>query len=563
MFPVIASLLLAENLSQPTQHPRLEWPASTSATVTNSPQGPLVGQLVVAEKGQQAMTAPKTVKPVLQPAPPAVMTEIFQSQEVRPLPGQLDKVPVFNSNSPEMVRSEGILLSTFPPQGKRSPGAHLNYPLQGRFDVFAHHLTQANRPNDLTTLYLGILLYNPSPSTVTVNIQQAASFLSTPDAPFRNLPALVDNPIGYVFSGPGSRVMNQVLRGRRQNYFPAQIVIPPGESRMLVNLPIPVPKLKLARFQPPAAAQLLVNQLGEIQPLAPLMDGFSIPNQIPSSNGRSTFMQLQSNGPVYAASMAMYSRFSPDGTERVPALQDWQAMLTNGRLASPRDTAPTPPDRNSVRMYYGRVAGVSQGSSWQAKLTDKPNSIDLTIPRLGQSFSYGISTLPRGTFGTGQVQSAPMLVRYPDTAYFAHGNYGVHYNLSLPLHNSTPQLQTVAVSVQTPLNQDQLRAGLDFLNPPAPQVFFRGTVRVDFNDDFGQNQLRYVHLVQRRGQRGEPLTTVNLQPGERRNVEVDFLYPPDATPPQVLTVSTLLGANMVTTQKPLQVNSPGDQLSRN
>jgi Protein of unknown function (DUF3370) len=561
MFPVIASLLLAE-MPQPAQQPSN---FEQVATVVNSSQVPLlVAEAVAPEAGRQAtMTAPKPTDPVpAQPTSP-VMTEVFQSQQVRPLPGQLDKVPVFNSNSPEMVRSEGILLSTFPPQGKRSPGAHLNFPLQGRFDLFAHHVTQANRPHDLTTLYLGILLYNPSKSTVTVNLQQAASFLSTPDAPFRSLPALVDNPVGYVFSGPGSRVMNQVLRGRRQRYFPAQIVIPPGESRMLANLPIPVPKLRLARSQPPAAAQLLVNQMGEIQPFVPWMDEFPIQNQTPSSNGRSTFMQLQTNGPIYAASMAMYSRLNPNGTERAPALQDWQTMLVNGRLASPRDVAPTPPERQSVRIYYGRVAGISQGSAWQAKLTDKPNAADLTIPRLGQAFSYGISTLPRGTLGTGQVQSAPMLVRYPDTAYFANGNYGVHYNLDLPLYNPTRQAQAVAVSIQTPLKQDQLRTGLDFLNPPAPQIFFRGTVRIGFNDDFGQNQVRYVHLVQRRGQRGEPLTTVNLQSGERRNVEVDFLYPPDATPPQVLTVSTLLASNTVTTQKPAQGNSAKDQLSQN
>ncbi|MGB7893662.1 MAG: DUF3370 family protein, partial [Microcoleus sp.] len=44
------------------------------------------------------------------------------------------------------------------------------------------------------------------------------------------------------------------------------------------------------------------------------------------------------------------------------------------------------------------------------------------------------------------------------------------------------------------------------------------------------------HIVQRRGQQGEPLVNVNMKPGERRLVQVDFLYPPDATPPQVLTV---------------------------
>lgn len=81
-------------------------------------------------------------------------------------------------------------------------------------------------------------------------------------------------------------------------------------------------------------------------------------------------------------------------------------------------------------------------------------------------------------------------------------------------------------------------------------------MRVRFTDDLGQRQERYVHLVQRRGQRGEPLVTLNMRPGEKRDVIVDLLYPPDATPPQVLTVATLLGPSYEnTTQVPAAPNS--------
>jgi hypothetical protein len=62
---------------------------------------------------------------------------------------------------------------------------------------------------------------------------------------------------------------------------------------------------------------------------------------------------------------------------------------------------------------------------------------------------------------------------------------------------------------------------------------------VRYEGDRGQTQMRYVHLVQRRGQPGDPLATLNLPPGARREVQVDFIYPPDSTPPQVLTVKTL------------------------
>ncbi|NES98062.1 MAG: DUF3370 domain-containing protein [Desertifilum sp. SIO1I2] len=432
--------------------------------------------------------------------------EIVKPQEVRPLPGQLDSVPVFNSNSPELVLTEGILLSTFPPAGKRSQQAHLNFPFQGRFDIFAHHVARAEPPENLRTLYLGILLHNPGSQTVNVDILQAASYLSQPDAPFIQLPPVVENPDGQVYAGPGSRVMSDILRNRRQADFPASISIPPGEYRLVLNAPIPVRELT------------------------------------PPLNGRSTLMRLRSSDTVYAASLSQFARLNPDGSERAPNLAEWQQILTQGELVTPRDRTPTPPDATGS-IIYGRVAGVARGSQWRANLGNP----HLTIPEPGQAFSYGISTLRGGMQGTEQIQTAPMLVRYPDTAYAAHGNYGIHYSLTLPLHNPTNRPQTVTVKLQTPLKEDRLSAGgLRFLDPPAAQVFFRGTVRVRYPNAQGNPQTRFVHLVQRRGQQGEPLATLNLAGGDSQSdpsrnralVEIDLLYPPDATPPQVLTVET-------------------------
>ena len=438
--------------------------------------------------------------PMPAPVPPA---EIVQSQEVRRLPGQLDNVPVFNSNSPELVQTEGILLSTFPPNGKSTPAAHLNFPFQGRFDIFAHHVAKALTPDDLRTLYLGIILYNPGKEPVTVDILQAASYLSQPDAPFIELPSQVDNSAGTVYAGPGDRAMSDVLRSRRQADFPAQLVIPPQQSQLLLNLPIPVRTLE------------------------------------PPINGRSTLMRLRSDGAVYAASLAHYAPVAPDGNERAPTLEEWQQLLDKGELAGPRDRVPTPPEATIGNIIYGRVAGVAQGSEWQAQLVDSPAVQSLNIPQPGQAFSYPLSTVPRGTFGTGQIQSARMLVRYPDTAYLANGNYGVQYSLTLPLVNPTNDTQTVALAIQTPLKEDQSQRGLRFLEPPAKQVFFRGTVQIRYNDDAGLPRTRYVHLVQQRGQQAEPLVTLKMPPLNQRLVQVDFLYPPDATPPQVLTVRTL------------------------
>jgi hypothetical protein len=165
-------------------------------------------------------------------------------------------------------------------------------------------------------------------------------------------------------------------------------------------------------------------------------------------------------------------------------------------------------------------------------------SLWLNIPDSGQSIAYGISTLPGGKLGTEQNQSASMLVRYPDTAYQAHGNYGVEYRLSLPLFNRSDEAKTVTIALETPIKENIIGQGLRFLDPAAPQVFFRGTVAVNYSDDQGQAQSRFFHLVQRRGQEGQSLVTLTIPPGDWRVVQVNFLYPPDATPPQVLTIKT-------------------------
>ncbi|MFW6357909.1 MAG: DUF3370 domain-containing protein, partial [Chroococcales cyanobacterium] len=279
---------------------------------------------------------------------PPTPQEIVRPQEVRPLPGQLDNIPVFNSNSPEVVIEEGILLSTFPPNNKTNQNAHLNYPLQGRFDIFAHHISKATEENGLRTLYIGILLHNPTDKTVTIDVLPAASYLSQPDAPFIELPSKLPNPTGSVYAGPGSRAMSDILRGMRQETIPNQLVIPPRESRMLLNLPIPISTLE------------------------------------PPINGRSTYIRLNSDGEVYAASLAMFAPIDNIGNERQPTLEEWERVLENGQLATPRDRVPTPPDSTDGSFIYGRVAGVAKGSQWQAELIDNPNNRTLSIPAQGK-----------------------------------------------------------------------------------------------------------------------------------------------------------------------------------
>jgi hypothetical protein len=416
---------------------------------------------------------------------------------IRPLPGSLDEALTFNSNSPEVVQTEGILLSTFPSMGMTVPTAHLNQSLQGRFDLFAHHIARPANPTDYRTLYIGIVVHNPSRQPVTLNILQAASYLSQPDAPFLPLPAQQDNDAGTIYAGPGDRAMNDVLRGKRQAGWPSQIILAPGQTQVLSNLPIPVKGL------------------------------------VPPLNGRSTMARLWASGPVYMASLSL---FRADG-QQPPSLADWQKLLQTSNVAGPRDRVPTPIGASGP-VIYGRVAGVARGSRWRTQISDSGGD-RLAIPQSGQAFGYGISTLVGGRLGTEQVQTAPLVVRYPDTAYQAHGNYAIEYDLTLPLHNPTNRPQTVVLSLDTPIKFDRPQPMVGFFNPLPNSVFFRGSVRVRYPDDTGTPVSRFIHLVQRRGQQGDPLAMLVLQPGQIRLTQVTLLYPPDATPPQLLTIRTL------------------------
>lgn len=515
---------------------------------TPSLASPPPAPLIQPPPAVQSTTAPVPLPPTLPQLPPRQM-EVVRSQDVRSLPGKLDSVPVFNSNSPETVQREGVLLSTFPPEVMQVPSAHLNYAFNGRFDIFAHHVAKGLTPDDNRTLYIGVVVYNPGDQPVTLDILQAVSYLSQ-DAPFLDLPAYVANPMGRVFAGPGSRTTTDILRGQRQSQWPTQITIPPKRIQLLINMPIPLRRLGVPTdgTLPPgylipapdlpaqtASSTLMANAAGQIGTAAVPIASRDVP-----INGRTLLMHLSSSAPVYLASLAMYAPQVENRAERVPTLAEWVSLLTSQGLAGPRDRPPSPPDASVVpRFYYGRVAGVSSGSEWTTTATDNPDVNYLTIPKAGESVSYVVSTVDRNTFGTGQIQSAPMLVRYPDTAYRAHGNYGVRYNVTLPLYNNTDATQRIALMLQTPLQDEEARNALTFRSPPDNMVFFRGTVRLRFTNDFGIPQVRYLHLVQRRGQQGEPLLQLTLPRGDRRPIEIEFVYPPDATPPQVLTVETL------------------------
>ena len=468
---------------------------SGSAAACAPPAAPTASQAVTSPANTPA--APAAAPPA---APPAVL---LRRQTVEPLPGGLDRLPVLNDNNPELITSAGILLSSFAGRNRGVPAAHLDRPLQGGFELFSHHV-YAGRPESLdSTLWIGVLAAPRGDRPVTLRLLSGATALSQsldpaqPAAPFLPLPPLLSQDGTPIWSGPGSRVATELLQGRRNPLLPEQWTLQPGRISTLLALPIPV------------------------RGLDPLL------------NGRNLQLRLEADGLVDVATVAGFGK-----GDEPPGAAQWQQLL-EGNL-SPREHAPTPPEARGP-IVYSRVSGVQIGSSWRARITD-PGRATLSVSRA--PLSWPISSLARGSLGTGQVQTAPLQPFYAETAWAAHGNYGVLYDLTIPLRNDTPVPQRLELSLESPLKTDQPLGGLRFRSPPGNAVTFRGTVEVSGldRDDGRPSGRRGFHLVLRSGMAGPALGQVSLAPGQQRQLQVRLIYPADATPPQALSLLPLAPA---------------------
>lgn len=449
----------------------------------------LAGGVAAASLGVALASGPAAAQPV----------ELRQ-QQVAPLPGGLDGVPLVNDNNPELITAAGILLSTFAGKGRGVPEAHLDAPLDGRFDLFSHHV-YAGKPESLaSTLWLAVVAQPRGTSPLTLQVLAGSTALSQsldpsqPGAPFLPLPALLPQGLEPVYSGPGSRVATELLSRQRSPLLPGQWTLPPGQLSTLLVLPLPV------------------------RGLDPLL------------NGRNLQLRLQSSGPVDLATLAAFGT-----NDQPPPPQTWAALL-DGPL-SPREHRASPKGAPGP-MIYSRVSGVQVGSTWTGRITD-PGKPYLALPR--SPIAWPIAALERGTLGTGQVQTAALKASYPGTAWAAHGNYGVEYDLTLPLRNTGSAPAAVQLAVESPLKSDQAQGGLRFNSSPAKSVMFRGTVEVSGLDGPGSRPAgrQGFHLVLRNGQQGPVLGTITLAPGAQRSVRVRLIYPADATPPQVLSLLPL------------------------
>ena len=439
-------------------------------------------------------------------AAPQAQGPFLREQQLRPLPGQLDELLLLNDNNPELITAEGVLLSTFPAnQG-------LNVALDGRFDLFSHHV-YAGKPEELaSTLWLAVLAQPVGTEPVTLDVISGSTSLSQGTkpgqtaAPFLPLPSLMAETTTPIASGPGSRVAGDLLRGDQAPELPKQIKIGPGHASALLVLPIPVAGLD------------------------------------PLLNGRNLQLRLNSSAPVYVATVAAYGN-----NDSPPSDQRWRALLSSGTL-SPKEHQPTPRGSKG-RMIYSRVSGVQIGSTWTGSLTD-PGSDTLNINEA--PISWPISSLERGDLGTAQVQTAELQRFDKGTAWAAHGNYGVEYDLSLPLHNPEHSQRTVAIALESPDKRGSSNGKLQFQPGNSGPVMFRGPIEVtglDGANGRGMGRRRF-HLVLRRGQEGPKLGTVSLAPGESRRVRVRLVYPADATPPQVLSVLPVKQSNSTTDVHP-------------
>ena len=430
----------------------------------------------------------------------------LREQQLRPLPGQLDGVLLLNDNNPELITGEGVLLSTFPAnQG-------LNVALDGRFDLFSHHV-YAGKPEELaSTLWLAVLAQPLGTEPVTLDVISGSTSLSQGTkpgqtaAPFLPLPTLMAETTTPIASGPGDRVAGDLLRGEQAPELPKQIKIDPGYASALLVLPIPVAGLD------------------------------------PLLNGRNLQLRLKSSSPVYLATLAAYGN-----NDSPPSDHRWRALLSSG-TRSPKEHQPTPRGSKG-RMIYSRVSGVQIGSTWTGSLSD-PGSNTLNIN--AAPISWPISSLERGDLGTAQVQTAELQRFDKGTAWAAHGNYGVEYDLSLPLHNPEHSQRTVAIALESPDKRGSSNGKLQFQPGNSGPVMFRGPIEVtglDGANGRGMGRRRF-HLVLRRGQEGPKLGTVSLAPGESRRVRVRLVYPADATPPQVLSVLPVKQSNSTTDVHP-------------
>ena len=426
-------------------------------------------------------------------APASAVQDSAAGPIVSPLKGGLDKAPMFNSNCPEVVETDGILLSTLSGRGREIPENHLSYTFKDQdIAIFFHHLNKQPQSAERKILYFTLVAFNPDKTQEAIlTIDRRASFLSQPDAPFLQRPTIERDDDNKLFAGPGDRVTGDYVHNAARLKQDKVVQVPPGQYVPVEFLPVPVKGL--TSF----------------------------------SNGRSYLAWGKVKGKLQ---LALVATFATEILE-APDMERIKKMLDESYLAKPREYAKKHPSNNRSKgpFIYGRVAGVSRGRMWSSTIKrNLPDGKDMQV-------ALPISSLKGGTFGTQEVQAAPLFRRYDDTAYSAHGNYCLCYTIDMQIRNDDSKERMVTLKLSTPLKSDKPDP-IKYSEKPEKATFYRGSVRVATGID-GLTRGEFWHLVMHKGEDPGPLGTYAIAPRETRSFQVELFYPPDATPPQVLSIS--------------------------
>ncbi len=424
-----------------------------------------------------------------------------QTVLISPLPGKLNTTPVFYSNRPELITEPGLLLdsSALNPTG-----------LEGKFGVFVHHVVQTPVLSN-EQFRLG-LLARAAQSSVTLKLTQKALTRTRPEAPFIDLPA-VETQQGKTWSGPGSRVSLEALSDNvSENASDVKTWEISEKEILLEDIPVPT------------------NPLFFVQ----------------QRNALSGLLTFESDGPVHLRWVALKTAgTNANSSEALKAYQQ-QAHMSAGPEEPPATQyAPLAPNPGGV-FRFGRVAGIVQGSQWQGET--RLSELQWQQLMQGNHLGWPVSTTYLKRMGTSQNQSADISARMPDSAVQSHGNYGVEYRIGFALHNPTSTPVTLAWRWTQPAslkNNAEATPEVSEVNyhqnvHKSVHIVFRGTLEVQSGKDTANAKtVQRKHLSIRQGVFHEPFYTLKLAPDEKKNLFFRWVYPADAIPPQLLSLSVI------------------------
>lgn len=451
---------------------------------------------LLAFLGACASTLPQLPQ---EPDPSAFITE--RQAYLYPLPGALNDKTVFYSNRPELIKTPGEILNS----------GSLNHD----FSVFAHHVVETEF-FDFSGFRLGLLVRPAQQESLTLTLHKAFMARTRPESPFIPLdPVLKQSVESPAVSGPGDAMA--WARLQQHNLYPA--------SALPATLPL---SLTLDK-------EILLTDID----VSTFPLGF-----IGERNTLSAWLDISTTGPVEMRWVAIKT------TKASASLLDYQQAAQ--QAAGPQELPATNYDPKEAPpkgvFRFGRVAGLVQGTQWQGEQILSPE--DLERLRHGTLLAWPVATTYLKSWAK-QNQSAPVIVRQKDSAVESHGNYGIDYQVSYRLKNINTEPLTLqwqwtqpnTVKKTDPKRSSPSPGSLNTLSyTPKAQIVFRGSIQVqDSCKEMAANtdsDIAY-HLQTQEGHWHTPFYIQTIPPGADCQIVFRWVYPPDAIPPQLLSVAAV------------------------